>query len=274
VVHGFYDLVGYPPDPPDHSLILLKKKNIQHILYGIPHGPHPTRTIFSLSQPHSAHLIISLSSLISVPLPHSLSLSSWPCLRQEEKQKKEAWAEKSPGLEDEGDAMAEDKIDATAWGKLTWSDCFLLLWLLDLVISCIVVAGSHEISLDLERKWVCVCAWVCCVCDWVLVSNFWQFCFCLWLSLFDMIWLSCKPDKLDRTRLPKPINRPARSDHLNGWSTGWSFTNPTLSGRIKNYPQTRTARPVPTPTNNIKYIFAKYNIEYVTKIDRLLPYRN
>ena len=33
------------------------------------------------------------------------------------------------------------------------------------MISCTVVAGSGEISSDLERKWVCVCAWVCCVCD-------------------------------------------------------------------------------------------------------------
>ena len=79
---------------------------------------------------------------------------------------------------------------------------------------------------------------------WVLVSNFWQFCLCLWLSLFDIIWLSCKPDKPDRTRSPKPINRPTRSDHLNRWSTGWNFANPTLLSRIENYPQTR---PVPTP---------------------------
>ena len=89
------------------------------------------------------------------------------------------------------------------------------------------LAGFGEISPNLERKWVCVCDWVCCVYDWVLVSNFWQFCFCLWLSLFDMIWLSCKSDKPDRTHPPKPINLPVRSDHLNGWSTGWNFANPT-----------------------------------------------
>ena len=83
---------------------------------------------------------------------------------------------------------------------------------------------------------------------WVLVSNFWQFCLCLWLSLFDIILLSCKPDKSDRTRLTKPINRPVRSNHLNGWSTGWSFANPTLSGRIENYPKTWPAWLVPTPT--------------------------
>ena len=224
-------------------------------------------------------------SLLSFPSPSlTLSLSLWPCLCQEEKPKKEAWVEKSLGLEDkgdataedegdatakdEGDATAEDQIEATAWGKLTWSDYFLLLllsdlvrshriwwflvlWLPDLVRSHRIwwdLAGSCEISPDLERKWDCVCAWVCCVCDWVLVSNFWQFCFCLWMSLFDMIWLSCKPDKPNRTRPPKLINWPARSDHLNGWSMGWSFVNPTLSSRIENYPQSRTARPEPTPT--------------------------
>ena len=55
------------------------------------------------------------------------------------------------------------------------------------------------------------------------------------------------------TRPPKPINRPARSDHLNGWSTGWSFANPSLSGRIKNYPQTRPVRPEPTPSG-VKWV--------------------
>ena len=112
---------------------------------------------------------------------------------------------------------------------------------------------------------------------WVLVSNFWQFCLCLWLSLFDIILLSCKLNKLDRTRPPKSINRPARSDHLNGWSTGWSFANPTQSGKIENYPQTQPAWPVPTPnyqpTTMLQYIFKKKKKKKASDTHTFFPFR-
>jgi hypothetical protein len=75
VVHGFYDFGRVSTRPARLFINTIKKKksNIYYTVY--PTVPTPPEPFFSLSQPHGAHLIISLSSLISVPLPHSLSLS-------------------------------------------------------------------------------------------------------------------------------------------------------------------------------------------------------
>ena len=94
---------GYPPDPPDHSLILLKKSNIYPT---VPTSPKPY--FLSLNLTVLSSVTWSSLSLLSFP-SLSLSLSPWPCLCQEEKQKKEAWAEKLPELEDEGNARLRTK---------------------------------------------------------------------------------------------------------------------------------------------------------------------
>ena len=73
----------------------------------------------------------------------------------------------------------------------------------------------------------------------------------------------------DHNHLPKPINRPTRTNHLNGWSTGWSFANPTLSGRIKKYRQTRTARPEPSPTLPLQISNRKNNDSLFCKTNLL-----
>ena len=57
------------------------------------------------------------------------------------------------------------RLEASIPNPIYLFSTFLILWLPDLVISCTLVARSGEISPDLERKWICVCAWVCCVCD-------------------------------------------------------------------------------------------------------------
>jgi hypothetical protein len=58
----------------------------------------------------------------------------------------------------------------------------------------------------------------------------------------------CKPDQPDRIHPPNPITRTVRTDWLFGWLTDMISLNPTWSGRMKYYPQTRPARPEPTPT--------------------------
>uniref|UniRef100_A0A2N9H974 Uncharacterized protein n=1 Tax=Fagus sylvatica TaxID=28930 RepID=A0A2N9H974_FAGSY len=58
--------------------------------------------------PHSSHAIKRARLTPSRSRPDSKS----------EKLKKEAWAEKSPGLEDEGDATTEDEGDATTEDKI------------------------------------------------------------------------------------------------------------------------------------------------------------
>jgi hypothetical protein len=63
----------------------------------------------------------------------------------------------------------------------------------------------------------------------------------------------CKPDQPNRIHPPNPITRTVRANWLFGWLMDMISLNPTWSGRIKYYPQTRLARPVPTP----KYYFDK-----------------
>ena len=93
----------------------------------------------------------------------------------------------------------------------------------DLLLLCFV---------DFLLWWVFCCGDVCC---------------CLVRVIFYLFVVVTPKTRENRpTCSPKPINQTARSDHLNGWSTGWSFANPTQSGRIEKSVQTQPAQPVPT----------------------------
>ena len=134
--------VGYPPDPPDHSLIPLKKK-----IYNIPTVPTPPEPFFlslNLTVWSSLSLFSHFPSLFSHfhPSP-SLSLS----LRDQLTMSPPRRNTKDRSLGREVAAVgrrrrrtAEDKIDATAWAHLISS------------FSSNVVAGSGEILPDLVRS--------------------------------------------------------------------------------------------------------------------------
>ena len=148
---------------------------------------HPTQPFFSLSSSRCSLLTRSSLSLLSFPSPsltlklttHRHTLSVWPCLCQEEKQKikrggvslglgrgsrlgwETNWMKVTPGLR----KKATPRLEASIPNPICLFSTFLVLWLPNLVISYTMVVGSGDISSDLERKWVRVCAWVCSVCD-------------------------------------------------------------------------------------------------------------
>ena len=141
-VMDFPFFVGYPPDPPDHSLIPLKKK-IATISPRFP--PHPNH-FSSLSTSRSDHLSLfsHFRSLFSHFRPSpSLSLSLRDQLTMSPPRRNTN--DRSLGREVAGVGRrrrrtAENKIDATAWAHLIS------------LFSSTVVAGSGEILPDLVRS--------------------------------------------------------------------------------------------------------------------------
>ena len=100
---------------------------------------------------------------------------------------------------------------------------------------------------------------ICCCCVLLIFFFLWwvfccsDVCYCLVGVIFYwFVVVTAKTRETRPTHSPKPINRTTRSNYLNGWSKGWSFTNPTQSGRIEKFVQTRTTGPMPTP--NCKYL--------------------
>ena len=73
---------------------------------------------------------------------------------------------------------------------------------------------------------------------------------CFWCEIFGwvyrIIWL-CKPDQPNRIHPTNPITRTVLADWHFGWLMDIISLNPTWSGRVKYYPQTRPTRPEPTP---------------------------
>ena len=135
--------VGYPPDPPDHSLIpLKKKKNLQYTLRFPPHPNH----FFSLSTSRSDHLSLfsHFRSLFSHFRPSpSLSLSLRDQLTMSPPRRNTNDRSLGREVAEVGRwrrCTAEDKIDATAWAHLIS------------LFSSTVVAGSGEILPDLVRS--------------------------------------------------------------------------------------------------------------------------
>ena len=169
---GIFFRVSTRPARPFINNIKKKKSHIRI---------HPTPpNHFFLSQAHGAHCWpdhLSLFSHFHPPhslsnSPHIASFSLYDHISAKKKNKRSKKGGVSLGLA-RGSRLGWE----TNWTKATpWLEAsipnpiclfstFLVLWLPDLVISCTVVARSGEILPDLERKWVCVCAWVCSVCD-------------------------------------------------------------------------------------------------------------
>ena len=103
------------------------------------------------------------------------------------------------------------------------------------------LAGSSEISSVLPRHQlhlrrfcpILVYLLICCCCILLIFLLWWVFCCgdvccCLVEVIFYLfVVVMAKILETRPTCLPKPINRSTWSDHLNGWSTGWSFANLT-----------------------------------------------
>ena len=162
-------LVRYPPDLSDHSLILLKKKNLTYIIRYTPWSPPHPNHFFSLSTSWCSPDHLSLFSHFCSPPSLFLSLSVTMSLPRRKTK------EKSLGQEVAGVRRQRQRHD---WGQRRHHGLRQahLIWL----FSSTMVAESGEISLDLMRS---------CRIWWDLTGSGKKMGLCLCLGLL-CLWLS------------------------------------------------------------------------------------